>query len=371
MPVRTITLNLRDARADPTMREWDLPPWGHDASLMVMPLFTHFENHFVPIGSAFAMGGGIGLIMSALHNILEAVAHEPRLDRARIAGLCGPVTLHSTGLSVLHQVQIGPGQFNFSFLPLASVEAAPPTDLVIGSIRMPLGTPVLALPLSFAFPDQGDTVWSLGYHDFRFPPGGIPIGAIHDGSFDWQRDYSHRLTVVEAQVEAAFTRNFASGYLGGPCFAFDQTIAHGMSGGPIISELGCLVGVNSAGAEGLFARPMSLGSMLHPMLLHDVRFGGTFDRVTINGSRQLLSLIAQGIISTDGSERLIAYSELDRPERPAIHAAAPISHSAIFDDFAGYQSGRRATCYTGPVHKLVRNEVAEDKPNTLRDRDNR
>lgn len=347
-PRSTIKMNLRDERIDPAASEWDLPPWGHPASLMVMPLFMSVDQHYIPIGSAFALGGGIGLIMSAQHNIMEAIRQEPRLDRQRIAGMTGPVTLQSTGLSVLHQIETAPGQFQFSFLPFATLEGAPPTDLVIGSVRLQGSTPMISLPLSFAFPDKGDVVWSLGYHDFHFPEGGIPIAAIMDGSFDWQRDYSHRFTVVEAQVEAAFTRQFAAGYVDGPCFAFDNQVAHGMSGGPIITETGFLVGINSA-----VVGDLSVGSMLFPMLLHDIRFGATFDEVTINGSQPLLGLIVNGTISTDGSERLIGYSELDHSDRPAIHAAAPVAHLAIFDDYNGYQDGVRATQYNGALHQFT------------------
>lgn len=357
-PVRTIAFNLRDALSDPDQREWDLPAWGHDASLMVMPLFMTVEDRLIPIGSAFALGGGIGLVMSALHNIMHAIAQEPRFDQRRIAGtLSGSITLDTIGLSVLHQVPHGPTEHALSLLPLTTIEGAPPTDLVIGSVRMPERTPTLSLPLSFAIPARGDTVWSLGYHDFRYPAAGIPVEAAASGRFDWQRDYGHRFTVVEARIEAAFTGRFSSAFLDAPCFAFDESIAHGMSGGPVISEAGYLIGLNSAGAEGYFNRPMSIGSMLYPMLLHQIRFSGTMGPLTINGSRPLLALLQQGTLSSDGSEQLIGFSELDHAERPAIHAVAPLAHDAIFDDFAGYQAGRRATSYDGPIHHLVQREA--------------
>ena len=135
---RTLRLNLQEYRADPTERVWELPAWGHPAAMMVMPLFLNIESRFTPIGTAFAVGRGLGLVMSALHNIVLALAEDPRFDRARSQGsLPAAATLERAGLSVLHQVPNDAGGLTLNFLPLSSIEGAPPTDIVIGSARMP------------------------------------------------------------------------------------------------------------------------------------------------------------------------------------------------------------------------------------------
>ena len=60
-------------------------------------------------------------------------------------------------------------------------------------------------------------------------------------------------------VEAAFTGRFAAGFVDGPRFAFDETIAQGMSGGPVLSETG-----SSAGSTPLGRLASSVDSpMLH------------------------------------------------------------------------------------------------------------
>ena len=354
-PVRTITLNLRDERSDPSQRIWDLPSWGHPASLMVWPLFISVDGVLIPIGSAFSVGRGLGFVMSASHNIDEAVKREPRFDRRRTEGpLTGSLSLSSVGLSVLHQAPNGQGGLTLNFMPLGSVEGAPPTDIVIGFATVPDGTHSLSVPISFDIPQRGDTVWSLGYCDFRFPEGGIPIDAVQSGGFDWQADYSHSLRVVEARVEAAFTNRFAAGFVEGPCFAFDETIEHGMSGGPVLSETGYLVGLNSAGADTFFERPMSIASMLYPLILTGVRFGRTFGPLMMNARRPLFDLIGQGIIRTDGSEERIGFTRSDDDQADLIHGASPAGSEAVFEDFTAYRDGRRAQSLATPMHHLVR-----------------
>jgi len=92
---------IRDHRPDPALRVGDVPSWDHDASMMVMPLFVNVDERLIAVASAFSIGSGLGFVMSAAHNIMEAVSREPRFDLARCAGpLSGAINLSSVGLSV-------------------------------------------------------------------------------------------------------------------------------------------------------------------------------------------------------------------------------------------------------------------------------
>lgn len=354
-------MNLRDHRTDPDQSAWELPPWGHQASMMVMPLFMTIDEHLFPIGSAFTVGSGLGFVMTAMHNIMEAIKEDGFHDTAVSSGkLPEAMSLRHIGLSVLHQAPNGQGGLTLNFLPLTSVEGAPPTDVVIGFAQLPLGTRSISLPLSFAVPAKGDLIWSLGYHDFKFPEDGIPIAAVRDGSFDWQHDYSHRFLVVEAEVEAAFSARLAAGFLEGPCFVFDQTIPHGLSGGPVISADGHILGINSAGAETFFGKPMSAASMLYPLALTSINFGATIGPLTLKSKRPMIDLIGQGIIRTDGTEERLAFTVDDG--MTSIIAGVPTGSVTVFEDLSGYQSGTAARRIEGEyfIFKRVSTDAEGD-----------
>jgi hypothetical protein len=331
-------------RGDPSSRQWDLPSWNHPLAQGVLPLFVTFEDHLFPVGTAFTVGRGVTFVVSAAHNIREAWKYERRLHHLLTAtNLPRSISLKQAGISVLHQRPNGRGGVSFTIWPLETVEAAPPTDLVIGYPEFQAEFTAPANRLSFDLPPIGERVWSIGYCDFHYPKDGISLTAVREGDFDWNAEYGHKLRVVEGVVERIFVQKFAAGFVEGPCFAFSAAIAHAQSGGPVLSSDGAVIGVNAAGAESFFDRPMSIGSLLYPMLLSQLRFGVQMGPMRLNASHPLISLIAHGTILTDGSEKRVGLSPNDDGKLGVNPRVEIAMISNVHDDFAGFLDGKGPT----------------------------
>lgn len=225
---------------------------------------------------------------------------------------------------------------------------------------------MLCLPLGFNPPRIGSTVFSIGYTDFA-PADGIPVSDVVNGMFDWARDYRHRLVVTEGKVERIFTQRSDGGYCRGPSFAFNNHIAHGQSGGPVVSQEGVVVGINTGDVTSRFGRPMSLASMLYPMLLTGIRFGTTLGganfKINLNANRHLVELVTDGVISSDGSEQHVGIHAAPDGEGWAVGPRIPIEdREFVHDDFHGFQDRRVATPLGGEVYRIRRVESPEDPP---------
>jgi hypothetical protein len=354
-----ITLNLRDQRAHSAQRTWELPSWGHPLSKCILPLFIQSEGRYHPIGTAFWIGPGVQFIVTAMHNIAAAFRFEPRLQRLHAAGeLPSSASLNHTGLSVLHYDDVTGTNARFCLIPVLTINGAPPGDVAFGHPKFMGGRSVLSLPLSFDPPRIGETVWSVGYTDFK-PQDGIPIDAAMDGSFDWAREYHHRFVVTEGRVGRIFTQRFDRGYHRGPCFSFDNAIPHGTSGGPVISERDVIVGINSCDASTLFDRPSSLSSMLYPMLLTDIDFGTTMGEgqftISMKVTRPLIDLVRHRVISSDGSEEHVAIHCSEDGEGFAVGARIPAEdQDFVHEDFQGFQDRRPGVPISGQFYRFKR-----------------
>jgi hypothetical protein len=352
---QTVDIEIEKYRNDPSSRQWELPPWGHPISQGVLPIFITFEDRLFPVGTAFTIGRGVTFVVSAAHNIREAWKHEERLDHLLAAReIPSSIELQHVGFSVLHHRPNGRGGIDISIWPLENVIGAPPTDVVFGFPEFQTKFPTLVNRLSFDLPVIGEKVWSVGYADIE-PRDGIPIADIRNGTFDWQHDYSHKLIVVEGFVQRIFTQRFSVGFLDGPCFTFDAEISHAQSGGPVLSTDGVVRGINSAGGMLYFNRPVSIASLLYPLLSIQLRFGVTMGPVRMNAVRSLVDLVGQGMIPTDGSEERVCIGEQQPDGSFAVHPhASKAMGSYVHDDFSSYQLGRKATQQVDPVFRLRR-----------------
>lgn len=354
MRLQSVTIEIEKYRIDPFSRQWELPGWGHPISQGILPLFITSEDHLFPVGTAFTVGRSVPFVVSAAHNICEAWKDEPRLSHLLTAReLPKSVELKLVGFSVLHHRPNENGGITLNVWPLETVESAQPTDVVFGSPQFQTSFPTLINPLSFDLPPIGEKVWSIGYTGFEYPDGGIPLAEVRAGTFNWQRNYSHKLVVVEGFVERIFTQKFATGFIEGPCFTFDAEISHGQSGGPVFSPDGFVRGINSAGATLYFNKPTSIASLLYPLLFIQLRFGATVGPLRLNTSRPLINLIASGTIPTDGSEQRVG---IRQDEITGSFYANPVAKKTmsthLHDDFSAFQNNKKATTETRPVFRL-------------------
>lgn len=324
-----------------------------------MPLLISVHGRLFPIGTAFTTGQ-LHFVVTATHNIEQIMARDPRLahklSRGRLDGSHNLSDGHA--LYVLHHRLQG-DDINLTLWPLRKIDGASPTDVVFASPQHAQGIQTLVSPLSFDIPLIDETVLSVGYAEFTYPEDGIDFADVQAGTFDWHGAYRHRLFVIEGTIQRIFTKQFSSGYVAGPCFAFDPEIRHGMSGGPIYNRAGNVCGVNSAGATRFFDSPISLGSLLYPMLTRPLRFGAELGPLTLNARRPMIDLIAQGALKTDGSEQRVAFTKDEETGQLIAHPGTQLAdRERIHDDFAGYQAGKGASKLDGEYMVLTKSDKA-------------
>ena len=334
-------MDLRQYRKKDTDQIWELPFWQHPIAAVVVPFFVVAEGRAKPVGTAFFTGGTAPFVITAFHILDEALKCEPKLERVQVNGpLKGHHTLDCVNPYVLHSGTIGETR-RLTLLPIDKFSGAPPTDLSIGSLQFAPELLTTENRLSFDYPRVGEKVLSVGYHFENVPEDGFPFSEIADGTFNWHEKFVARLLVAEGTVTKVFTQDFATGYLNGPCFAFDAEIKHGMSGGPIYNSSGNVCGLNSAGASTFFDGAASIGSALHMILLTEVESGLQIGPVRLNMRANLRQLIRQGVLLTDGSEgNEDRFSADPATGKTAIHGRVhtedmPFAH----DNFVGMQAG--------------------------------
>jgi len=333
-----VRIDLQAYRPDKDDKVWDLPPWGHPISQGVMPLFITAADRIFPVGTALNIGKTVALVLTATHNVLHAFEYDERLAQIMGQDVPSSVILRQAGFSVLHQRMVD-GELHIALWPIKTADGAPPTDLVIAT---PLFSPEIKATvnrLSFDIPGIGDTVSSVGYCNFFPREGGIPASCVQDRSFDWRKDYSHTLRVVEGKVRLVFAQRFATSYLNAPCFMFDAAIEHAQSGGPIYNADGMVCGINSADATGFFNRPATLGSLLFPLTVTPLRASMNLGPFTLKTKRPLRVLIEEGWVQTDGSEGSLRFIRSEDGRFASCTELRPEHAGFVHNDFSAYQNG--------------------------------
>jgi hypothetical protein len=320
--------------------EVELPAWGHRIGRSVYPLFISEGGRVFPVGTAFLISRH-GYVLTAAHSIFEGIKREPRLARLRNdfeAG--GEYAMKDVGFHVLVHYPT-PSGFRVHFFPLENVGAAPPTDLVIGSIANFQDPDVEApLMLSPGLPLGGAQVTAIGYHGM--PPGGIALRDVEADPEGFLRDYNHHIRIARGAVKAVFVSRFAKGYCDGPSFLADFEVLSGQSGGPVLGPTG-VCGLITGSASQIVGSPASIVSMIYPLLATSVtKTVQMAPNFKINFGMPTLQLIGGDLVSTDGSESSIVIHRTDDGLLSMSPLAPQQSDDYVFEDYHGYLDGRRA-----------------------------
>ena len=298
-----------------------------------MPLFVHLGDELHHIGTAFLISR-FGLFATASHCIMEALrlsGHSP--DQFR-PGSDYDLTLSDVRMSVLYTIREG-DDVRFAIWSVEHIQMVPPTDVAYGSLLSEKAPkPVLAARLGFAIPTKGECVRAIGYPSVL--PNPLPLARIKAGDFDW-RTFTSTLVAVAGSVLGTTIQGH--GNVRGPCVIADCPSEHGMSGGPVINEQGNVFGVVSGSAileEGSGAKV----SLFYPTLTIGLKLTWRpTPSVTFNYGSPLLTAIQQGLVQTDGTERLHQIAE--DGERVRVDPSVKKSEAAfIFDTAADFCDGR-------------------------------
>lgn len=349
-----LTINIEETRRNGESI-WDLPSWGHPISAGVMPFLICSENRLFPIGTAFTIARGINLAATAHHVMDETLNYHKHGDRLRRKERF-PQNYHLDDVSIylLHHVIGQSGdQIEVTLWPVEHYTGAMPTDVGLCSLKFAPGIPMLIPPLSFGVPAQGERVRCVGYTEFKYPEGGIPLEDVRSGSFDWSRDYGHRLVVVEGFVKQAFSKEFVPSYLRGPSFAISNEIFPAQSGGPAFDSKGYVCGINSASATSFFNEPASLISLLFPLLGTDVTVIAEQGALKLKVTQPFLEIVGSST-TTDGTEALIHFSE-EEGELKVGPMVASENVATTHETFSHFQDGVESGREEGPVWVLRKN----------------
>ncbi len=240
----------------------------------VLPVLVRDGDDLRSIGTCFHVGSG--LLVTAAH----VVEHALNVENVPHGADLGVFYRRARSTSRPEREQSTPAD---GWLDVNYVHTLEGADLALLQVQEPMEGDkplLLTVTLSFRPPPVGSDTVALGYTSYARGPG--------------QSDFLGEIKATQGRVQEVFL----DGQSVMKPFALFQTDARydgGMSGGPVFSETGPVVGAvtSSLPAFGTEDTHTSYSSLLAPLLL--MRVGDDA------GAPDFLSLAADGYVSTDGS----------------------------------------------------------------------
>lgn len=298
-------VNLISEHWDGEKSFFDLPEVGHVISESVMPLVaaTHDQQIF-NIGTCFVVSS-FGLVLSAEHCLKGTITRLERDSDRKILNAPDDQVLRikDYALAALWMRSTTSGRLEGMPWPVYGAHAVRPLDVMAATLKPAVDKltkrPIQfrRLPISPAMPPAGSRVFALGYHEMN-DVGVFGVLACsdeepNDAPRQMYMEREQRFSVAVGRVEKLYSERMDRGMCKFPCFTLDldTELPHGFSGGPVINENGWVCGIVSGG---------KVASLLYPALLTPVKLA--------SGTKQLLDLVHDGHIASDGSEKLVTFT---------------------------------------------------------------
>lgn len=242
-----------------------IPTFPHPTQKSVMPVVAVKDDQIRPLGTCFAISNH-GLVLTARHVIDDAIEIEARSDGWWVGVIYVSEPTPEDDIPDL-----------LGGIILANrIHTSDDFDIGLMHLNLPMRTdtgaflPMPALKLSPAIPREDEICFTLGYHNTQ-------IESASDNPYHKtiERAYSASKGIIE---EIHFPKR-DNAYLKFPCFRTSLRHERGMSGAPVLSKDGGVIGIVCSAIEG---EDIYYASLIGPALflqIDAINAGGNSDKV--------------------------------------------------------------------------------------------
>lgn len=204
----------------------------HPTQMSVMPVVAVKDNHIRPVGTCFAISNH-GLVLTARHVIDDALELTN-----------GQLTDDEQWIGAVYAAKPTPEDETTDLvggiLPATKVHSIPSLDIAAMHLNLPRNIKTsksLRIPLhglGVGLPVVGESCFGLGYHSMDWEP-------ANDGVHTHKAMQSY--SASRGEIRQIHVPKRDSRTLSFPCFEVSARYDLGMSGGPVINEIGSVIGV--------------------------------------------------------------------------------------------------------------------------------